>query len=375
MAIVAELTGYPPELLDLDLDLEADLGVDTVKQAEVFAAVRERFGVERDDTSVAAGLPDPDPRDRLGPREDRAASTGRRPSRDGGRRGRRPSTSRRCPCTPHGQRRPRRGRPAAAAGARARAASGPRPVRPHRCRPGDGARVVVMRDEGGVADALLKRLAKAGVDTLALDPGTPTDQLLEQVDAGAPTARSTGVYWLAALDDEGPHGALDLAGWREALRRRVKALYATMRRLYDDSPFLVTGTRLGGFHGYDEAGATAPMGGAVTGFAKAYKRERPTRWSRRSTCRQPQDRRRGRAARRRDAARPRLRRGRARRRAALGRRARRASRSRPRTRPTTARCARARTASSSSPARPAASSRRSPPTWPRPPAAPSTCST
>ena len=46
----AEMTGYPPELLDLDLDLEADLGVDTVKQAEVFAAVRERFGVERDDT-------------------------------------------------------------------------------------------------------------------------------------------------------------------------------------------------------------------------------------------------------------------------------------------------------------------------------------
>ena len=39
--IVAEQTGYPLELLDLDLDLEADLGVDTVKQAEVFAAVRE----------------------------------------------------------------------------------------------------------------------------------------------------------------------------------------------------------------------------------------------------------------------------------------------------------------------------------------------
>ncbi len=48
-----------------------------------------------------------------------------------------------------------------------------------------------------------------------------------------------------------------------------------MRRLYDDGPFLVAGTRLGGFHGYDEAGATAPMGGAVTGFAKSYKRERP----------------------------------------------------------------------------------------------------
>ena len=47
--IVADMTGYPPELLDLDLDLEADLGVDTVKQAEVFAAVREQFGIPRDE--------------------------------------------------------------------------------------------------------------------------------------------------------------------------------------------------------------------------------------------------------------------------------------------------------------------------------------
>ena len=57
VGIVAEMTGYPPELLDLDLDLEADLGVDTVKQAEVFAAVRERFGVERDDTLALRDFP------------------------------------------------------------------------------------------------------------------------------------------------------------------------------------------------------------------------------------------------------------------------------------------------------------------------------
>ena len=44
------MTGYPADLLDPDLDLEADLGVDTVKQAEVFAAVRARWDLERDDT-------------------------------------------------------------------------------------------------------------------------------------------------------------------------------------------------------------------------------------------------------------------------------------------------------------------------------------
>ena len=43
--------------MDLDLDLEADLGVDTVKQAEVFAAVRERFGVERDESLSLRDFP------------------------------------------------------------------------------------------------------------------------------------------------------------------------------------------------------------------------------------------------------------------------------------------------------------------------------
>ena len=50
------MTGYPPELLDLDLDLEADLGVDTVKQAEVFAAVGSGSAAfeRREDGPVAA---------------------------------------------------------------------------------------------------------------------------------------------------------------------------------------------------------------------------------------------------------------------------------------------------------------------------------
>src|SRR5581483_8160513 len=57
VGIVADLTGYPPELLEVDLDLEADLGVDTVKQAEVFAAVRERFHIPRDETLKLRDFP------------------------------------------------------------------------------------------------------------------------------------------------------------------------------------------------------------------------------------------------------------------------------------------------------------------------------
>ena len=65
LALVVEKTGYPPDMLDLDLDLEADLGVDTVKQAEMFAAVRERYGIPRDDKLRAARFPDARPCDRL----------------------------------------------------------------------------------------------------------------------------------------------------------------------------------------------------------------------------------------------------------------------------------------------------------------------
>lgn len=40
---LAEVTRYPLELFSLDADLEDDLGIDSVKQAEIFAVVAERF--------------------------------------------------------------------------------------------------------------------------------------------------------------------------------------------------------------------------------------------------------------------------------------------------------------------------------------------
>ncbi len=49
LEVVAASTGYPSDMLDAELDLEADLGIDTVKQAEIFANIRESYGIERDD--------------------------------------------------------------------------------------------------------------------------------------------------------------------------------------------------------------------------------------------------------------------------------------------------------------------------------------
>ena len=57
LEIVAEKTGYPKEMLDLDLDLEADLGIDTVKQAEMFVAIRAAYSIPRDEKMKLRDFP------------------------------------------------------------------------------------------------------------------------------------------------------------------------------------------------------------------------------------------------------------------------------------------------------------------------------
>ena len=45
-SIIAEQTGYSEDMLGEDLDLEADLGIDTVKQVEIFGKITASFDVE-----------------------------------------------------------------------------------------------------------------------------------------------------------------------------------------------------------------------------------------------------------------------------------------------------------------------------------------
>ena len=45
VAIVSERTGYPKEMLDPDLDMEADLGIDSIKRIEILGQMRDRLGL------------------------------------------------------------------------------------------------------------------------------------------------------------------------------------------------------------------------------------------------------------------------------------------------------------------------------------------
>ena len=43
--------------METDFELEADLGIDTVKQAEIFSELREKYGLARDDSFNFADYP------------------------------------------------------------------------------------------------------------------------------------------------------------------------------------------------------------------------------------------------------------------------------------------------------------------------------
>ncbi|MBP1685847.1 MAG: beta-ketoacyl synthase, partial [Deltaproteobacteria bacterium] len=272
MALFAEKTGYPPDMLDPELDLEADLGIDTVKQAELFATIRTAYNIPRDDKLKLRNFPTL--------AHVMQFVRDRRP--DLGIGGTEPPETRRDAQTVAGDRPQTYSFAAADLVPRRVPVPALRPplsmCKPTGVKLGAGSRVVVMADQGGVAKALLDRLQKLGAGVLSMDPSVDVAACEESVKAWASSGAVHGVYWLPALDHEGDLDAMDLTAWRSALRVRLKLLYSTMRALYDHiaapGTFLLSATRLGGQHGYDAAGAWAPVGGAVLGFTKAYKRER-----------------------------------------------------------------------------------------------------
>ena len=296
--LVSQITGYPAELLDPALDMEADLGVDTVKQAEVFAAVRERFAIPADENLQLRDFPTlnhviawvndqrgggatpatPAPAPTEGPSGAQATPPPTAPQ-EAAAAETQPAESAGEPTEPTVE--------SVFTGETAAIDAFPRrvPVPALRapisnCVPtgvslAEDARVILMADEGGVGAELAKRFSKHGGQVLQLDAGASTNEITAATAEFAAAGKVDGVFWLPGLDDEGALAEMSLDDWHEALRRRATNLHAVMHPLAEAKPFLVVASRLGGQHGYGAEPATAPMGGTVTGFAKSYKRELP----------------------------------------------------------------------------------------------------
>ena len=56
LEVVAERTGYPADMLNLDMELDTDLGIDSIKKVEILSTVRERVGDVPGDLAAFATL-------------------------------------------------------------------------------------------------------------------------------------------------------------------------------------------------------------------------------------------------------------------------------------------------------------------------------
>jgi NAD(P)-dependent dehydrogenase (short-subunit alcohol dehydrogenase family)/acyl carrier protein len=301
LGIVADKTGYPSDMLELDLDLEADLGVDTVKQAEVFATVREEFKIPRKDDLKLRDYPTLRHVINFVKDSQAAGASSESPAPAA------PVASVAVPLAP-----------VAVAPAVAPAPSVPPPaaaapviavtpqivvsdanpfesgvlrrptvtLRPplaackHTAvRLEKGSRVVVVADRDGVGRLLCEELERRGAQVLRIDARPERADIENALREWAAAGPVAGMYFLASLDACPSLADIDLVEFRKQYRERVLLLHGAVRGLYEAlgaaGTFLITATRMGGHHGYGPGGTKNPIGGAVVGFTKSTKRERP----------------------------------------------------------------------------------------------------
>ncbi len=259
--LVGEKTGYPTEMLDLDLDLEADLGIDTVKQAELFAAVRTNYGIPRREDLILAEYNTLAKvisfvEDALAARSRAEAQSKTEVSVEAETVKEGSSAEEIHPLEPVARRIPV---PVLTPCLDLCDATGVDL---------NGSRVMVVGDRGKVGAALAKKLKSLGADVLQSSTADLALKAAQWLNAG----NVAGAYFLPALDDDPELTSASVEEWNEARRVRSESLYE-LARLLPASAFLVAGTRMGGYQGIQN-GAN-PLGGLVSGFLKALHRERP----------------------------------------------------------------------------------------------------
>jgi acyl transferase domain-containing protein/NAD(P)H-dependent flavin oxidoreductase YrpB (nitropropane dioxygenase family)/NAD(P)-dependent dehydrogenase (short-subunit alcohol dehydrogenase family) len=293
LGLVSQRTGYPKDMLGLDVDLEADLGIDSIKRIEILSEVTTDLGT--DVHAVATGLemekltvirtlrgiidyldsalnapPNPDPSGALAPPSDKVPNAS-----DG-------------PASVWGEVLPVQ---------RALVELVDCPLAPSPDSLLTGGVVLFTDDGRGIARSMADQLADLGQRTVfvgpAEDPASGASGGGFHADLTNPEAVAgllrrvreehgpiSGLVHLAPLAEAALGEAWDHRAWRD-----VKALYLLARALGDDlrragrngKAFLLVASGLGGGFGF-EADATPdamPGHGGVLGFVKCLAHEWP----------------------------------------------------------------------------------------------------
>jgi len=286
--IVRDRTGYPSEMLQLDLDLEADLGIDSIKRVEILGTLRD--GLPAGSNGSETELMDNLSRARtLGAIVDRvnrhlAHANGNGNGHANGKTPDPPALERPAPAARSGVRR------MVIEPVDAPFSGGERPAGL-----AAGGLVIVTDDGRGVAAAAEARLRTEGYRTVRVVPGsdageawgvdfTSPDAVARLVERARGEGSIAGVLHALPLREAADAG-LDAAGWDDRLGDEVRGLFLLARACGDDlaraagrgGAALVAATGMGGAFA-SLPGAPAhffPGHGGVAGLVKTLAREWP----------------------------------------------------------------------------------------------------
>ena len=196
LGVVSDRTGYPAEMLGREMELESDLGIDSIKRVEILSAMQDLVpDLPEVDLGVMAGLAT------LGEIIDYLSGqvAGSSSSDPGA-----PPVEATMAASDVPQSAASRDQTKGAFGrfvSRSNASDAPGSVTPGLF----GGRIVVTNDGAGVADALVGLLAERGVDAVVGDPASSTEMsgvidlgnLRDHVDADAAVASNRSAFGVA----------------------------------------------------------------------------------------------------------------------------------------------------------------------------------
>ncbi|MGQ0620035.1 MAG: SDR family NAD(P)-dependent oxidoreductase [Panacagrimonas sp.] len=268
LEIVAERTGYPTEMLGLDADLEADLGIDSIKRVEILGALQkaldadlaaavqsrmERFTKSKSLAAILSAL------------VDAATPAAAIPA------------PRHEPVLPAAAARPT-AKPAKLL------ATGlpplPRFVIKSRSSPLSSTHLalrglaLVMGKLGPITEGFVSELATRGLVPVVI-AGTSGDEIRSAITAAR---RKHGpVQSLIHLQGLATDPIATLADWRELCRRDLLSLFHAVQAAIDDLPRarVIAASRLGGTFGRDAVGGGQPIAGGLNGMLNCLRSEYP----------------------------------------------------------------------------------------------------
>ncbi|MCJ0826322.1 SDR family NAD(P)-dependent oxidoreductase [Luteimonas sp. 50] len=267
LGLVEEKTGYPRDMVGLEQNLEADLGIDSIKRIEIVGSLlqrlpshhREALAGDRSRLNTQASL-----QGMLAVVEQAATAAVARTAAD--------TAAAEAPAAAVAS---------AVEVAPPRAVMRPRrePLPPQAARRLTPGHFVLTGDRLGVAAALATTLRARGIEVTLIEPALLADEAtLLQWCAGFDAQAIAGIVHLAALGTPPLSQEAGPAQWRQALQDHEKSLFLLLRELWPrlaEDAHVVAASDLGGLFGRDgSAGDELRLVAGAVGAVKSLRAER-----------------------------------------------------------------------------------------------------